>query len=367
MSSPAFAASPFPPVAWTHHGHHDWTGRGPGGEDLAFAGARSGLFDGRRNSGRGSNVMSLTVQGLRPARLTAESAYDRLAKDVGYAVEPQTGDAEFDGRIYLTTADQHLIAALRERPGLRRAVLDLFDAGAAQVEINFSRVTMTMAGALRPDRDDGQHDMATAGEALCAFVKLWPGPGDGPAPTPSWFDRRIFGLAWALLAGGAIFAAHHDSEQLWARQIETYVQVDWLGMAAWLAVALGPYVLLGARRASSHRTLLVVGLVALCLLPFSKELLQLRANKWLTRAETIVPAQLTDLRQDTDGLHRDGYEAVVVVEDRPTEWELSPQEGRLAAEGRLCVAGVVATGLRDLRYVRTVRTWACRPGQGGKP
>lgn len=44
-----------------------------------------------------------------------------------------------------------------------------------------------------------------------------------------------------------------------------------------------------------------------------------------------------------------------------------PNGESLVYEGRLCVAGVVATGLRDLRYVKGVRTCACRPGLGHKP
>jgi hypothetical protein len=361
MSLAESTASPPHCSRWTHQGNHDWTGTGPGGETLGFSGARSGLFDGQRNSMRLSNTLSAYRRGLRHSRLFAETGYDRLAKRIGYAAEHQTGDPDFDARVYLGTDDPGLADILRAQPGLRAAVIALLDAGAKTIAIDKSGVQATMTSGLKPDDPDGEHDLIAAGDAISAVASLWP---ERPAPGPTTGAvLQAIGLGWAALVLAAVPIAAWKNEVAAARQIETYAQIDWLGIGVWLGVALVPFLLAGLRRPAAHRTLLTLGLVALVLTPFSTDLLQLRANRWLTRSEADVPAALTELRYDHDDPTPADYEATVTVADRPSDWVLTKQEGDLARQGSLCVAGVVATSLRDLRYVKRVRTWEC-PGQG---
>jgi hypothetical protein len=161
----------------------------------------------------------------------------------------------------------------------------------------------------------------------------------------------VFGL-WAWGGDGA-----------WDRQIETFAETDWLGMGLLAGIAVGPYALLGVRRANSHRPLILMMACILALMPFSQRLLQIDVNRLHARSWALAPATPTALRPDPDRLYSHGYVLDVMVEDRPIERALSLDEGKLALEGRLCLAGVVIEGLRGLRYVKGVRTWTCRPGE----
>ncbi|WP_029907860.1 hypothetical protein [Caulobacter sp. UNC358MFTsu5.1] len=129
------------------------------------------------------------------------------------------------------------------------------------------------------------------------------------------------------------------------------------------AVAVGPYALLGGRRANSHRALALMTAAILALMPLSQRFLQIEVNRLHARSWTLAPAVPTALRPDPDRQYSKGYLLDATVEDRPVVRALSLDEGKLALEGRLCLTGVVIEGLRGLRYVKGVRTWTCRPGE----
>ncbi|AYV47128.1 hypothetical protein CFHF_01225 [Caulobacter flavus] len=362
-SEPADPAAPS--CEWTNHGRHDWTGRGPNGENLVYAGQRTALLEGRGYGSRWSSTLAVTRRGMLPAVLMPENSLDRLAKRIGYTVEHQTGDADFDARIHLACDDAEPALRLAETPALRRAVLHLLDSGVKRLTVDHEGVTVELRERLRPDGPDAEHDLWTMSEALCAVAALW--PENRAKSRRRWFRRETAALIWGAMLVAAAPITAFDDETFAERQIETYVQTDWLGLAVWLALALIPLAAAGFRRASGHRALVALAACALAVAPFSQSLLQRRANTWFTRAQTDVPAELTDLRVIDSTDNGPSYEATIMVADRATDWALTPHEGQLAAEGRLCAAGVVATGLRDLRYVKGVRTWACRPSLGGEP
>lgn len=350
-------------IDWEDEGNRDWSATSARGEDLTYAGARSGLFDLQRNSMRLRSRLTLARRGLGPAVLFREGPFDQVAKWAGYAVEHQTGDAAFDRRVYLGADDAAVARALAAEPSLREAVLDLLAAGAGTVRITGETISATLRQIPSPDHDGGDALTGVA-ERLCAVADLWPkvAPSGAARVWTRWINRRTLGLAWWALAMLAVTPIWPwSAAEGEARQIEVLARPDVAGLLVFLAVALGPLALLGGRRATSHRILAFTAALTLVALPLSDRLLQFGVNRLHTRQQTLVPATLTALWRDTDGLHRDGYEATVRVDGRDTHWELGRVEGDLAQGGELCLGGVIAEGLRGLRYVKAVRSWRCAP------
>jgi hypothetical protein len=333
---------------------------------LTYAGARSGLFDWQRNSGRFSSTVTLSKNGLRPVRLWQEGAFDRLAKWAGYVVELQTGDAAFDGRVYLGSDDSALIRHFAATPQLLRAIERVFDSGVDQLAISNSHLTATLTGSLERD-DVGDATLTAIALPLIALADIWPEGRSLGKRRPSVLVVAAY-LWWATVMGVAIAYAVFSGDEPEARQLEVFTGFDWHGVAGFCLFALGPPAVLGARRARSHRVLLSMAAMTLALaLPLQHKLFEVGANQLWARAERLAAATIIDIRPDEDGLHRDGYEAVIQIEDQKTNWELSATEGQLAREGRLCVAAVEAEGLRTLLYVKAMKTWRCGQDEMREP
>jgi hypothetical protein len=346
---------------WEDQGDHDWTAVAPGGWALSYEGARFNLLD--RGYSRATNTLVLTRRGKAPAGLLREGGFDQFAKRVGYAVEPQTGDAAFDRRVYLATDDAEVVRALADHPEARRAVLDLFDLEVRSIVVTANGFTAHLGEPAHPE-DDGGGGLSNLALHLCALADLWPGATSGSKAAGGGLNRRGLSLAWFFVVAAAVFVAWlFRSDRAWDRQLETFAETDWLGMGLLLAAAVGPYALLGGRRATSHRTLALMVVGMLALLPISDHLRVITLNRLRTRSWALASATPTALRPDPERLYSHGYVLDVMVEDRPIERALSLDEGKLALEGRLCLAGVVVEGLRGLRYVKGVRTWTCRPGE----
>jgi hypothetical protein len=348
---------------WQDHGDRDWTATAPGGWELSYAGARFSLLQGQSYN-RPISTLSLRRRGKAPAGLLREGGFDQFAKRIGYAIEPQTGDADFDRRVYLATDDADLGRTLADRPEARRAVLDLFELEVRGIDIKADELTARLGESAHPD-DDGGGALSNLALHLCALADLWPdGPPPGTTNGGGWFNRRNLSLAWFCVVATAVFSGWmFDSDRAWNRQLETFAETDWLGMGVLFGVAVAPYALLGGRRATSHRLLVMLVLVMLALLPISAPLRLINANRIHVRSETLVPAVPTALRPDPDRQYSKGYLLDATVEEHSIGLSLSPEEGKLAVEGRLCMAGVVHEGLRGLHYIWGLRTWTCRPGE----
>lgn len=350
---------------WTDHGDNDWGATAPGGWDLVYAGARFGLFR-ERGYSRFTTTLTLTRRGQAPASLLREGAFDQLAKRIGYAVEHQTGDADFDRRIYLGTDDPALARYLADRPEVRQRVLGLVEDGARSIDVTTAGWTVRLGSSLRPE-ENGAAGLSAFALQLCGLSDAWPQLADLPNSRTGWFNPRGLALAWFGLVTATLFGlALWGGDERWARQLDTLAGADWPGMGLLALVAVGPFAVLGGRRATSHRLLALLVLLIAVQLPFSDPLLQMTVNRLAVRDRTLTPATLVELRPDTHGLHRDGYEAAVVIEDRVTQWHLTQDQAALAPAGRLCLSGVVARGVRDLRFIEGLRTWKCRPGEIGE-
>jgi len=344
---------------WTDQGDSDWSATAPGGWDLYYAGARFGL---RRGYSRYTSTVTLTRRGKAPASLVREGAFDRLAKRIGYAVEPQTGDADFDRRVYLITDDDALARALGDSPEARRAVLDLLDLDISRIDVTGNGFTIRLGESADPENDGGGA-LSNLALHLDALSDAWPDPSSA-AGSRRGSGLGGLGIGWFCVVAAAVFGFWAwGGDQAWDQQIETFADTDWLGMGLLAAVAVGPYALLGGRRANSHRALALMTTAILALMPLSQRFLQIEVNRLHARSWTLAPAVPTALRPDPDRQYSKGYLLDATVEDRPVVRALSLDEGKLALEGRLCLTGVVIEGLRGLRYVKGVRTWTCRPGE----
>jgi hypothetical protein len=347
---------------WEDLGDHDWSATAPGGWALFYEGRRFSLLRGNSYN-RPASTLTLTRRGKTPARLLGEGGFDRLAKRIGYAIEPQTGDADFDRRIYLATDHAELGGALAARPEARRAILDLLDLDVHAVGITAEGLTAHLRGSANPD-DDGGGTLSNLALHLCALSDLWPDTPPPSATAAAGSMRRALSLAWFCVVAALVFGVWYFTRyETWDRELETFAETDWLGMGLLVAVAIGPYALLGGRRATSHKTL--AGLVAaiLALLPMSGPLRLIVVNHLHARGWALAPALPTALRPDPDRQYSKGLVLDATVEGVPIEQALTLDEGKLALEGRLCMAGVVIEGLRGLRYVKGMRTWTCRPGE----
>lgn len=345
---------------WEDLGDHDWTATAPGGWTLFYAGRRFSLLQGSSYN-RPTSTLTLTRRGKTPARVLREGGFDRLAKQIGYAIEPQTGDADFDRRIYLATDHPGLGDALAGRPEARRAALDLLDLDVDAIGIAADGFTAHLSESANPD-DDGGGALSNLALHLCALSDLWP---DAPPPSAAARPvRRTLSLAWFCVVAAVVFGVWFFTRyETWDRELETFAETDWLGMGLLVAVAVGPYALMGGRQATSHKTLAWLMAAILALLPISSPLRLIVVNHLHARSWALVPALPTALKPDPDRQYSKGLVLDVVVEGVPIERPLTLDEGKLALEGRLCMTGVVIEGLRGLRYVKGVRTWTCRPGE----
>lgn len=296
-------------------------------------------------------------------------------------MEPQAWHDAFDRRVYAALDDAQSGHTLVALPESRRLILELFDLGVKRIVADREGLGVKIGYAPSPAMDGGQALSAII-TRLDALARLWPreetassgypvqigGPGMAWAVGRLWphaeaigrrlpwrIDRRTIALAWAggwlaATLGAASLMTEHD-----ARQIEGFAHPDWSGMAALLAIIVLPAAALVARRADAHKVLGMVFLGAVLALPFSATLRVVEVNRLAARAEQLAPAEIVDL------IEYDAQSAaLVVIDDRPMHWRLSPEQAALARERRLCATATTVEGLRGLRYVSDLRVWACR-------
>jgi hypothetical protein len=358
-------------LVWAKSGENSWCVTAPGGAMVVYDGPRFALVDpgpsASINQRFSVNIdlsfvhrLTLSRSGGAQGVLSREAWGDRLAKRLRFAVERQSGDQDFDDRVYAAFGQADAVQALIAQADARRLVLDLFDLGVTRIEMGRERVRLSVGYVPSPAMGGGQALSAIASR-LDALVDLWPRdemPGEGAFRLPWRIDGASLALAWAGGWGALILAVGwlgggHD-----AKQIETFGRVDWIGLALLLAIAVIPSALLAARRADAHRVLGTVLLGALLVLPFSQRLRIVEVNRLASRAERAVPAEIVEVTP-LEAVGDPG--ALVMVADRLIAWPLSEAQAALGREGRLCATGVAVEGLRGLRYVADLRVWSCQP------
>jgi hypothetical protein len=99
-----------------------------------------------------------------------ENWTDRWGKRVGLAVEPQTGDDEFDSDIYLRSDDPSFTLELFSEPSHRRAVQLLISLGFREIELGPSAAQATWVG-FDPAKNDREGLTRQTAELLRPFTQ----------------------------------------------------------------------------------------------------------------------------------------------------------------------------------------------------
>ncbi|MFN0253890.1 MAG: hypothetical protein ACKV2T_43905 [Kofleriaceae bacterium] len=143
-------------------------------------------------------------------RLHAESAADRAFKAMGIANEIQTGDEEFDKKVYVTCDHPHVATVLTESKELRDTIRAMLEAGYSKVFFDGTR--------LRADR---QADYVPTTRDLQMLHAVWTASWKLSDAPPSRFGDRF--LWKALLVEGVIwsvagYAIGATVELFWAKE-----------------------------------------------------------------------------------------------------------------------------------------------------
>jgi hypothetical protein len=146
--------------------------------------------------------------------LKREGRFDRFAKAIGLAVEPQVGRAGFDDALYLVADVPRVPAALRHDPALADALQALFTPGDARVG-RVARVvcrggvlvlTVVVARGLKDDAADPLAE--TLAPPLVAVAQRLAAEQPGtPPPDPMWWRATLLlAIASGILAHGLLDA-----------------------------------------------------------------------------------------------------------------------------------------------------------------
>jgi len=143
------------------------------------------------------------IRAVRPLSiaLTRESDDDIAAKRSGVNVEHQTGETEFDKKLYIDspTTDPEVLQAVLHQ-GTRAAAIALFNLGMSFVEIDGrGRVSAQMTGfvSTEPAKDKGAK-MVRAFAALAAGLPKVEATGESHEALP-WGGRAALGVALAIV------------------------------------------------------------------------------------------------------------------------------------------------------------------------
>lgn len=197
-------------------------------------------------------------------RFHRESAADRAFKAMGIANEIQTGDRDFDERVYVTCDHPHVATVLSGSQELRAAILDLFDAGYQKIYFDGSYVRVSRAAEDAPT----DRDLRLLHTLWTAAWKLEDAPPSRLSDRFFWKALIVEGVIWSI-AGYAIGALF---EHFWVHE-DMHVDrgaVLRLGVIV-AAIAFGVLLLVIALwlRGSSrgHRVIVESALVLLLSLP----------------------------------------------------------------------------------------------------
>jgi hypothetical protein len=209
--------------------------------------------------------------------LRREGRFDRFAKAIGLAVEPQVGRAGFDDALYLAADVPRVPAALRRDRELADALQALFAPESARVR-RVARVvcrggvlvlTVVVAPGLKSDAVDPL--AAELAPALVAVARRLAADHPGtPPPDPMWWRATlVLAIASGILAHGFLdaFRLVFDFD---ARTLDPYrlwaIALPVAGVAVAALAALG--LLLLGRSSRAHRVLAQALLLAVVGAPF---------------------------------------------------------------------------------------------------
>lgn len=199
-------------------------------------------------------------------RFHAESAADRAFKAIGVANEIQTGDAEFDQKVYVTCDHPHVAAVLTESRELRAAIVAMLGNGYKKIYFDGAYVR-----AWRPaDYHPTTRDLQLLHAVYVASWKLSDAPPSRLGDRFLWKALLVEGVIWSI-AGYAIGAA---VEVFWAQEdshLEKLAVWKTGGIVAGVAFCVLLLVIALWMRGSSrgHRVIIESAIVLLLGLPIT--------------------------------------------------------------------------------------------------
>ncbi|HEX4996651.1 MAG TPA: hypothetical protein VFY29_00390 [Terriglobia bacterium] len=216
--------------------------------------------------------------------LRREGFLDRLAKAIGLSREFQTGDAGFDGRVYIESEDGAALAALRESAPLRRAILECFERGIERVR---SDGRLLYVEARREHREEGLAVLGQTREVLIESLARFPrGMADG---WRSGRSRVVRASVWAMaayaigwLVSSIDVTVHIDQSRL----IRDGLLAGLLALAAWFLFSLA----ILRRSSRTHSVLKESALIAMLAVPIFGIALVADMNRGLDFRQTTVYA-----------------------------------------------------------------------------
>jgi hypothetical protein len=212
--------------------------------------------------------------------ISRESDTDQYFKRIGFAIELQTGDAEFDAAFYISGASQALFADAKNRDALRK----LFDLGVNRVTLYAGKLTATSVN--RHEFLVLEPQLLTEFVRLLASLRMPPGAMGIATPATGISTPRIGQICLGIaVAGAALFAtAWFATEPLVNGWWPAVWRVLPVAIAA-MAVLLGVAVALLRGRSAAHRELLIVVTLALPAILLGGWGAAVLANQRLDRSE----------------------------------------------------------------------------------
>ena len=283
---------------------------------------------------------------------SAETWFDRWSKATGLAVEPQTGDDEFDRSDYLRTDDPGLALQLLADPAHRSAVQLLHALGYQQIDLGPDLVQAIWTG-FNPQKDDREQLPVQTARLLEPFTRMSLAPRaepDLPAVGPGRLAEKLLWGGSLLLALLAVFA--------WLDQPLRFWQFARLSAGVWgvvvpLAGVLGYGVMRGDSRSHDRWRTWMLPTLLTTALGTCGTLAAFNALADRTPAQTRqLPIQ--NLREVRGRRTSNGYYAYVPDWDNPREtreFRLSAVEYREARIGRSQLEVTTSEGALGLRWI----------------
>ena len=223
-------------------------------------------------------------------RMHAESAADRAFKAAGIANEIQTGDPEFDKKVYVTCDHPHVATVLTETSALRQAVVKMLDDGYRRISFDGAAVTAVRRSRVGPT--DG--DLAMLKNVRDASARLSAAPPGRTGDRFLWKALIVEGVIWSI-AGYAIGSfldgmfnredVHLSYTQLWPIALS-------VALVAFLSLLL--VIVLWLRGSSrGHRVIIESAIVLLLSLPVASSQAVADTNRALDTTTTVVERTYT--------------------------------------------------------------------------
>lgn len=290
-------------------------------------------------------------------RLTEESTFDRFFKAWGLATEIQSGDAEFDQRIYIACDHPIFSDEIRADSEARRLILKLFNSGVNRISFDgeYLRVRLPL-------------DQTSNYEVAHQLTELQKALTDMDFHRPSFwrdpYELRVFVteiIIWTFagysLSGG--FELLMTDEDYYLNPLPVYLKGALLGLFLASLLLFGVF---QAFKGSSrgHRILLESGIVLLLSLPLGGMNLYSDLNRNLDTAEPVIlEAPILRLEEQVHRRRRGGtrYSYHMYLDNS----QHASSKIKLPSHIRIDRETYVAARTTDIAKIKVGRGWLGHP------